>query len=98
MNGAQLNSPQTRGIEASFSHREKNSKMKVLTALLAAVVALTPPFNVNAFAEPIQQPASPALNPAQDPTAPPTGTPTTNLPAQSEPQGSAPLRVMVGKS
>jgi len=37
--------------------------------------------------------------PAQNPSGPPTGTPTANLPPQSEqPQGSAPLRVMVGKS
>src|ERR1700735_5061776 len=92
---AQLDFPRTKKIDIGFSHREKNPKMKILTALLAAVIALTLPFN--AFAEFIQQPATPAADPTQN-SAPPTGTQTTNLPPQSEPQGSAPLRVMVGKS
>ena len=35
---------------------------------------------------------------AQAPGPPPSGTQTTTLPAQAPPQGSAPLRVMVGKS
>ncbi len=45
------------------------------------------------------QPQNAAQSPAQPSTAP-TGTPTTNLPPQSQQasQGSAPLRVMVGKS
>src|SRR5580693_1049525 len=92
---AQLDFPRTRRINLGFSHRENNPKMKILTALLAAVIALTLP--LNAFAEFIQQPATPAVDPTQN-SAPPTGTQTTNLPPQSEPQGSAPLRVMVGKS
>jgi len=48
-----------------------------------------------------QQPAptSPAGDAAQNPSSAPTGTQTTTLPPQSaQPQGSAPLRVMVNKS
>lgn len=57
--------------------------------LLAAALA------VPAFPESMQQPAAPP----QDQNAPPGGTPTANLPASSQSaQGSAPLRVMVGKS
>ncbi|MGD0760311.1 MAG: type II and III secretion system protein family protein [Candidatus Sulfotelmatobacter sp.] len=71
--------------------------MKVRTVLLVATATLIL-LPANSFAEFLQQPASPALDPAQEPTAP-TGTPTTNLPPQSnQPQASAPLRVMVGKS
>ncbi len=72
-----------------FPHRERNLKMKVRTSLLGALlfVAVALP----AFPEIVQQPADPALQ------APATnGTQTANLPPQS--QGSAPLRVMVGKS
>jgi pilus assembly protein CpaC len=97
MNGAQLNFPRTSRIDASFSHREKNPKMKVRTALLVAAVALML-LPCNSFAEFLQQPASPALDPVQN-SVPPSGTQTTNLPPQSDrPQASAPLRVMVGKS
>ena len=95
MNGAQLDFPGNGRIDVSFPHWQKHLPMKVLAAVLAAVVAVTLP--VDAFAELIQQPATPAVDPAQN-SAPPTGTQTTNLPPQSEPQGSAPLRVMVGKS
>jgi pilus assembly protein CpaC len=49
-------------------------------------------FGRPAFSDIMQQ----ADAPGQAPT--PTGTPTTTLPAQSQTQGSAPLRVMVGKS
>lgn len=71
--------------------------MKVRTALLVATTALIL-LPANSFAEFLQQPASPALDPTQN-SAPPTGTQTTNLPPQSDqPQASAPLRVMVGKS
>ena len=101
MNGAQLDFPQwTRRIDSALSRREKNSKMRVRKALIAAVAAaaltLLP---CTAFAELQQQQAAPpAADPAQNSTAP-TTTQTTNLPPQSEqPQGSAPLRVMVGKS
>jgi pilus assembly protein CpaC len=66
--------------------------MKVCSLLLAAMVIATPP----ALGEILQQPGN--TDPAQNQSAP-TGTQTTTLPAQSEqPQGSAPLRVMVGKS
>jgi pilus assembly protein CpaC len=97
MNGAQLDFPQRTGRTGStFPPREKNPKMKVRTALIAvtaALVFLAPPN----FAElQQQQTAAPATDPAQNSTAP---TQTTNLPPQSEqPQGAAPLRVMVGKS
>lgn len=59
-------------------------------ALLFFLVALALP----AFSEIIQQPTTPA--PPQ--TSVPTGTQTATLPAQAASQGSAPLRVMVGKS
>jgi len=64
--------------------------MKVCTPLLAAMLfALCA---LPARPEVLQQAADPSQNP-------PTGTQTTTLPAQSQqPQGSAPLRVMVGKS
>jgi len=63
--------------------------MKVRTSLLGVLLfaILTP-----AFSEIMQQ-ADPAGQ-----NAAPTGTQTTTLPAQSQAQGSAPLRVMVGKS
>jgi pilus assembly protein CpaC len=66
--------------------------MKVRSSLLWALVfaALILP----AFAEILRQ----AYVPGQAPAPEPTGTQTTTLPAQSQPQGSAPLRVMVGKS
>jgi pilus assembly protein CpaC len=74
--------------------------MRVRTALMATVAAaaLTVlPCVVLAELQQ-QQPATPAADPAQNSNAP-TTTQTTNLPPQSEqPQGSAPLRVMVGKS
>jgi len=66
----------------------------------------TPLFGVTLFAlvlalpsqgDILQQPAS--ADQAQNPSSPPTGTQTTTLPPQSQQsQGSAPLRVMVGKS
>ena len=69
--------------------------MRVRTPLLGVMVlaiSLTLP-----AAAVLQQPG--AADAAQNPPGPPTGTQTTTLPAQSEqPQGSAPLRVMVGKS
>jgi pilus assembly protein CpaC len=63
----------------------------VFAALLFAAVVLleVPP----AFSEVMRQADSAGQTPA-----PTTGTQTTTLPAQSQPQGSAPLRVMVGKS
>src|ERR1700690_1976257 len=72
-------------------HRERNLKMKVRARLLGALV-VTFAFAVPAFTEGLQQ-----QDPAGQPqSTAPTGTQTTTLP-QSQ-QGSAPLRVMVGKS
>jgi pilus assembly protein CpaC len=95
MNGTQLDVRQTRRIDSAFPHREKNPQMKVFTTLLAATIALMLPCSL--FAEFLQQPASPAVDPVQN-SAPPTGTQTANLPPSDQPQASAPLRVMVGKS
>jgi pilus assembly protein CpaC len=94
MNGAQLDFPQwTRRNDSALSRREKNLKMRVCKALVVVAVALTL-LPSTTFAELQQQQAAP---PATD--SAPTTTQTTNLPPQSEqPQGSAPLRVMVGKS
>ena len=65
-----------------------NRKMRVPGLLRTASLLLI--FAVSAFSETVQ--------PAQSQGVP-TGTQTTTLPSQSEqPQGSAPLRVMVGKS
>ena len=76
-----------------FPHPERNRKMKVCTLSsggLLVLVALTLPV----FAESVQVEAA-----AQAQTQAPTGTQTTTLPPQSQqPQGAAPLRVMVGKS
>src|SRR3954470_7546150 len=77
-----------------FPHRETNSKMNfcrtLLGALLLALISFIP-----AYSEITQQPDSGAQ--AQSP--PPSGTQTATLPAQAQAvQGSAPLRVMVGKS
>ncbi len=65
--------------------------MKVRTSLLGAWL-LTVVIAPLALAESLQQ-----SEPAQQ-TQAPSGTQTTTLPAQAAPQGSAPLRVMVGKS
>ncbi|MGA2745612.1 MAG: type II and III secretion system protein family protein [Candidatus Sulfotelmatobacter sp.] len=63
----------------------------VFAALVFAALAFTG-FVIPAFSEILRQSDTPAQAPA------PIGTQTTTLPAQSQPQGSAPLRVMVGKS
>jgi pilus assembly protein CpaC len=79
---------------SKFPHRERNLKMKVRTTLLGASL-LAVAFSVPGYSA-IQQQAE---TPAQSPSQAPTSTQTTTLPAQSQqPQGSAPLRVMVGKS
>ena len=70
--------------------------MRVRTPLLGAMMFAIL-LGLPARSEIVQRPG--AADPSQNPAAPPTGTQTTTLPAQSEqPQGSAPLRVMVGKS
>jgi pilus assembly protein CpaC len=70
-------------------HRNMNACKTVLGTLLLTVTSFAP-----AYSEIMQQPDSGA----QAPGPPPSGTQTTTLPAQAPPQGSAPLRVMVGKS
>src|SRR5208283_4915659 len=81
-------------VSVKFPHRERNPKMKVRTSWLGAlllplILVLTAP------AEVLQQ--ANTAGQSQNPT--PTATQTTTLPPQSqEPVGSAPLRVMVGKS
>ncbi len=67
--------------------------MRVRTSLLVPCL-LAVAFALPAFSEILQQ----ADSPGQSPLQAPSGTQTTTLPAQSQPQGSAPLRVMVGKS
>jgi pilus assembly protein CpaC len=68
--------------------------MKVCKTLLGTVLLAVASF-VPAYSEIMQQPDSGVQ--AQSP--PPSGTQTATLPAQNQPtQGSAPLRVMVGKS
>ena len=68
--------------------------MRVRTTLLRASL-LAVAFSVPASSAILQQPDAPAQSPSQAPN----NTQTTTLPAQSQqPQGSAPLRVMVGKS
>jgi pilus assembly protein CpaC len=77
---------------AKFPHMETNLKMKVRASLLGAslcILAVALP----ASSEMARQAAAP-----QSQSQAPTSTQTTTLPAQQPPQGSAPLRVMVGKS
>ena len=77
-----------------FPRRERNLKMKVRTRLLGAWL-LAVAVSVPASSAILQQ----ADSPVQPPSQAPNNTQTTTLPAQSQqPQGSAPLRVMVGKS
>lgn len=81
-------------IHRKFPHteicRDMNVCKTVLGPLLLAILLFIP-----AYSE-LQQPSD---NGAQAQTPPPSGTPTTTLPPQSQAaQGSAPLRVMVGKS
>jgi len=76
--------------------------MNFCTTFLAALfcfLLLKPPAFSEAQAQPAQQPTPPAANEVQDQSTVPTGTQTTTLPPQTaQPQGSAPLRVMVDKS
>ena len=67
--------------------------MRVGTSLLGACLVAVG-FALPAFSEILQQ-ADTAVPPQN---SAPTGTQTATLPAQAPPQGSAPLRVMVGKS
>jgi pilus assembly protein CpaC len=73
-------------------HRERNPKMNVRMSLLGVFLLAVVP--VPAFAQ-TQQPEPPS----QPQSAVPAGTETTTLaPQAQQSQGSAPLRVMVGKS
>jgi len=67
--------------------------MKVRASFLWAAVAVL--LSIPAFSESMQQPQT-----GEQPQNPAFGTPSTTLPSQAEqqPQGAAPLRVMVGKS
>src|SRR3979490_747259 len=78
-------------------HRERNLKMKVRTPLFG-VTLFTFVLTLTAQGHILQQqPATP--DKPQTPSTTSTGTQTTTLPPQSQQsQGSAPLRVMVGKS
>jgi pilus assembly protein CpaC len=75
-------------------HKERNLKMRVGTSLLAACLVAVGFAALPAFSEILQQ-ADTGLPPQN---SAPTGTQTATLPPQAPPQGSAPLRVMVGKS
>ncbi len=76
-----------------FPNRETTLKMNARTSLLGLLLAAA--FVYPAFSEIMQQPD----NTGQAPSQVPAGTQTATLPAQSQAtQGSAPLRVMVGKS
>ncbi len=85
--------PFSSGSSGQFLQREIHPKMNVrarlLAGLLIAGLSVFP-----AFSETAQQADSAGQAPAQVPT----GTQTATLPAQQPTQGSAPLRVMVGKS
>ncbi len=82
---------QARQGVSRLPHREKTLKMNVRTSLLGALLFAT--CVLPASSEIMQQTDTAGQTPA------PTGTQTTTLPAQSQQtQGSAPLRVMVGKS
>jgi pilus assembly protein CpaC len=72
--------------------RKRRSKWNVALAMLATVAVAVP--SKPALAEFLQQ-----QDTSTQPQGAPPGTPTATLPPQSQaPQGSAPLRVMVGKS
>lgn len=81
-------------ITVKFPSTETHLKMKLRTSLLGALL-LTAAFVLAASAETMQQAET-----TPQPQAPaPTQTQTATLPSQSQQtQGSAPLRVMVGKS
>ncbi|PYX76542.1 MAG: hypothetical protein DMG78_01245, partial [Acidobacteria bacterium] len=83
----------TASIDRKFPHTESRRNMNVCMTVLGTLLLAVTSF-VPAYSEIMQQPDSGA----QTPGPPPTGTQTTTLPAQAPAQGSAPLRVMVGKS
>jgi pilus assembly protein CpaC len=80
-------------MRSRFPHWERNQKIKVCTLSLG-VLLVPVAFTLSVLAESVQVDAA-----AQAQSQAPTGTQTTTLPPQSQqPQGAAPLRVMVGKS
>lgn len=78
--------------EALFLDRGKRLKVSTRAKFISGLL-FTALLGIPAFCENIEQAATPA--PTQNA---PAETQTTTLPPQSQPQGSAPLRVMVGKS
>jgi len=80
-------------MRSRFPQAERNQKIKVCTLSLG-VLLVPVAFTLSVLAESVQVDAA-----AQAQSQAPTGTQTTTLPPQSQqPQGAAPLRVMVGKS
>ena len=80
-------------IDQKFPHTETDRNMNVCKSLFGAVL-LTVLLFIPAYSEIMR-----SSDPGGQDQNPPTGTPTTTLPAQGQAsQGSAPLRVMVGKS
>src|SRR5258708_2258759 len=78
-------------------HREKNLKMKVRTPLFGATMFAV--LLALRAVGPFLRRRRPTADRPRTPASVPTGTQTTTLPPQSQQsQGSAPLRVMVGKS
>src|SRR4029077_17353587 len=83
-------------MHSRFPHVERNHTMKVRTTLFAAA-ALSFLLLVLALPGFALAKATQSGSATQEPTAPAT-TQTTLPPQSAQPQGSAPLRVMVGKS
>ena len=69
-----------------------------LGPVVIAVLFISTAAVVVSYPAAAQNPPAAAPDSAQPAPAPQTPLPTTSLPPQNEPQGSAPLRVMVGKS
>lgn len=82
----------TSWIDSRFPPAETHRNMKICKLLFGTLLLAVASF-IPAYSEIMQQSDSGAQ------AQPPSGTPTTTLPAQGQgTQGSAPLRVMVGKS
>jgi pilus assembly protein CpaC len=83
-----------------FPHVERNHKMKVRTTFFVttALSFLFSSFALPAAGQAPSQETAPASSAAQQEPIPPPAAQTTLPPQSAEPQGSAPLRVMVGKS
>src|SRR5215471_12724461 len=81
-------------MHSKLAHRGTNPKMKVRVSFLWAATAVLLA-SIPVFSESMQQPQA-----GEQPQNPPSTTQGATLPSQPEqqPQGAAPLRVMVGKS